>query len=124
MSMNRLQRIEVLAAAAHEANRAYCIGLGDLSQPTWADAPEWQRNSAQLGVAGALAGNTPEQSHESWMKQKVTDGWVYGVTKDPERKEHPCMVAYNDLPEAQRKKDEIFLSVVRGIASLLPADKE
>lgn len=43
-----------IARVCHEVNRAYCAALGDLSQPPWADAPEWQRKSALNGVAFAL----------------------------------------------------------------------
>lgn len=109
--------IEACARAAHEANRAYCIALGDTSQPPWDDAPKWQRDSAKLGVFGALKGATPEQSHEGWCELKRREGWMYGPSKDPERKTHPCLVPYADLPEAQRRKDEIFLSVVRAVTS-------
>lgn len=62
--------IEACARAAHEANRAYCIAIGDASQVAWDDAPEWQRSSARNGVVGALNGNTPEQSHEGWLAEK------------------------------------------------------
>lgn len=36
--------IEACAHAAHEANRAYCAAIGDLSQVAWECAPEWQQN--------------------------------------------------------------------------------
>lgn len=111
--------IEACARAAHETNRAYCLALGDTSQPSWDDAPEWQRSSARNGVAGALAGNTPEQSHASWMREKSALGWCYGTVKDPDRKLHPCMVPYADLPEAQRAKDALYLAVVRATAAAL-----
>lgn len=107
------------ARAAHEANRAYCETFGDHSQPSWEDAPEWQRLSAMNGVAGVLAGNTPEQSHHSWMKEKIDTGWTYGATKDPEKKTHPCMVPYEDLPPQQQKKDKLFITVVRAMAEAL-----
>jgi hypothetical protein len=109
------------ARAAHEANRSYCMALGDNSQPLWDDAPTWQRMSMENGVEGALAGNTPEESHQSWMKEKEAAGWKYGPKKDPDKKEHPCMVVYAELSEAQRKKDELFLSVVRAMAKALEA---
>ena len=32
------------------ANRAYCQMIGDNSQSTWEDAPEWQKQSARKGV--------------------------------------------------------------------------
>lgn len=103
------------AAAAHEANRAYCAALGDRSQAPWADAPEWQRESAIQGVLGVLKGNGPEESHAGWLRHKASEGWIYGATKDPEKKTHPCMVPYADLPPEQRKKDDIFVSTVLAV---------
>lgn len=111
--------IEACARAAHEANRAYCIALGDTSQPSWDEAPEWQKSSARNGVLGALAGNTPEQSHESWLAEKRATGWKYGPEKDAEKREHPCFVPYAALPLAQRAKDSVFVEVVRAVGSAL-----
>jgi hypothetical protein len=112
--------VEVCACAAHEVNRAYCLAIGDDSQPSWDSAPDWQKVSAKKGVAGALAGNTPEQSHESWLVEKVsTTGWKYGPVKDPAKKEHPCIVPYADLPAAQRVKDALFVNTVRTVAKVL-----
>lgn len=113
--------IEACARAAHEVNRAYCLALGDTSQPSWDDAPEWQRVSAQVGVNGVLNGNTPEQSHESWMEHKRVEGWKYGPVKDPEKKEHPCFVPYAELPKAQQAKDHLFTATVREVAKSLEA---
>lgn len=105
---------ENIARICHEANRAYCAGIGDNSQPAWADAPEWQRQSAIKGVEFALANPnaTPEMSHDSWSTEKISAGWVFGEVKDPEKKTHPCLVSYDKLPEDQRRKDSIFLGVV------------
>jgi hypothetical protein len=113
--------IEACARAAHEASRAYCIAIGDTSQPSWDSAPDWQRSSARNGVAVALAGATPEQSHASWMAEKEGQGWVYGPTKNPDKREHPCMVPYLDLPRDQRAKDTLYLGVVRATAAALEA---
>ena len=118
------QTIEACARAAHEANRAYCIAIGDSSQPPWEDAPEWQKSSARNGVRGALAGATPEQSHESWLAEKRETGWRYGPIKSPETKEHPCFVPYADLPPAQRAKDAIFTTVVRVVGASLDGGGE
>jgi hypothetical protein len=103
------------AQLAHEMNRAYCLALGDDSQESWEDAPEWQRDSARAGVILKLDDptTTPEQSHESWLAQKKADGWTYGVVKDVEKKEHPCFVPYDQLPLAQKAKDFLFLASVQ-----------
>lgn len=107
-------KVLVIARVAHEINRAYCASLGDTSQPAWEDAPEWQQKSAIAGVEMHLANPdaTPEQSHESWLAQKVADGWVYGEVKDAEKKEHPCCRPYDELPAEQKSKDYLFRSVV------------
>ena len=107
--------IEAAARAAHEANRAYCLAIGDASQLDWDEAPEWQKASARSGVLGVLAGNGPEQSHESWLKEKAATGWKFGPVKDPEKKEHPCFLPYAELPPAQKQKDGIFVGVVRAV---------
>jgi len=113
--------VSEIARIAHEANRAYCAVCGDFSQLPWEDAPEWQRKSAVAGVGHVIANpdTTPDQTHESWLRCKEVDGWVYGETKDPEKKQHPCMVPYEKLPEGQRTKDHLYLAVVRTLIPYL-----
>jgi hypothetical protein len=110
--------VELIAEACHEANRAYCLSIGDTSQMPWADAPEWQRESAIKGVEFIRAnpGATPEQSHESWMAEKRAAGWKYGPVKDPEKLEHPAFLPYAELPQEQRSKDYIFGAIVRSFS--------
>jgi hypothetical protein len=110
------------ARAAHEVNRAYCFGIGDESQVSWDDAPEWQKTSAIKGVEGVIAGNGPEQSHESWLKEKRETGWKFGPIKDPEKKEHPCFVPYSLLPPEQKAKDALFVITVRAMCGALGID--
>lgn len=107
--------IRAIARIAHEVNRAYCESLGDFTQVTWNDAPDWQRESAFNGVAAIVEGRvtTPEQSHMNWMREKIESGWTYGATKNPVLKQHPCMVPYDELPHEQRVKDSLFFAVVR-----------
>lgn len=113
-------KTESIARIAHEVNRAYCLSLGDDSQPTWEEAPQWQRDSATAGVEMHLANPdaTPEDSHASWLAQKAADGWVYGPTKDAEKKEHPCCVPYDQLPAEQKAKDYLFRGVVHAVKDL------
>jgi len=107
--------VEQIASVCHELNRAYCRVLGDNTQPAWDEAPEWQRGSAIIGVNDILTGSisTPRESHESWATQKLNDGWKWGPTKNPELKEHPNLVDYDELPYEQRVKDTLFYETVR-----------
>lgn len=113
MGVNVLD-IERAAKQAHEAIRAYCISIGDNSQLEWDKAPAWLQGSAIAGVRFILEHPNvkPGQQHEAWMKHKQQEGWVYGSVKDETRKTHPCLVPYEQLPEAQRRKDAIFIDAV------------
>ncbi len=110
-----------IAILCHENNRALCQAFGDDSQAPWDAAPEWQKASTVKGVQFHLdhpeAG--PEAGHESWMEAKLADGWVYGETKDADKKTHPCLVAFDELPAPQRAKDFIFRCTVHALARQL-----
>lgn len=107
-----------IARVCHNANKALCDALGDTSQVDWEDAPEWQKKSAITGVQNILnnPNTTPEQSHESWLREKAEDGWTYGTVKDVTAKTHPCFRPYAELPQEQRAKDHIFGAIVRSLA--------
>ncbi|MDD4852985.1 MAG: RyR domain-containing protein [Acinetobacter towneri] len=109
-----------IAMMCHAINAAYCQSMGDDSQPNWEDAPDWQRNSAIAGVEMHLANPdaTPEQSHESWYKVKEAEGWKYGEVKDMEKKEHPCFLPYEELPDEQKAKDYLFRTTVHLVKHL------
>jgi len=103
-----------VARICHEANRAYCRTIGDFSQLSWDNAPQWQKESAFDGVRFHL--NNPDAtdsaSHENWLKQKDEDGWEYGAEKNEVLKTHPCIVSFEDLPVEQQLKDRIFRRIV------------
>lgn len=109
--------VEDIAQAAHEINQAYCLSLGDDSQPDWADAPDWQKESAITGAKFHLTNLDagPEASHNNWLEEKKKEGWKYGATKDVEKKEHPCYVVFDQLPEFQKTKDFLFRQVVHSL---------
>lgn len=104
-----------IARVCHTVNKALCEFMGDMSQPDWQDAPDWQKDSAVKGVQMHLNEDVgPEASHEAWCKEKLDTGWVYGEVKDPEAKTHPCLVPFDQLPKEQQLKDHLFRAVVHG----------
>lgn len=108
--------IETIAQICHEANRVICTSNGDLSQPSWADAPVWQKLSAIEGVRFHIDNPYADSraSHDKWMETKLRDGWRYGPTKNTDTKEHPCLLPYHALPEHERIKDDVFKAIVHG----------
>ena len=115
-------KILAVAMLCHAVNLAYCEALGDMSQLPWDQAPTWQRSSAIKGVIFILTNPdaSPSASHEIWLKEKLAAGWTYGEVKDAEKKTHPCIVDYLDLPVEQRAKDYIFGAIVRTANSIDP----
>lgn len=109
--------VQYCAKVAYEVNRAYCESIGDNTQPAWEDAPAWQKQSAVEGVKFHLArpDASPSASHMNWLIHKEREGWVWGPDKDPDKKTHPCMVLFEELPPAQRTKDYLFRAVVHAV---------
>ncbi|MCD0419497.1 hypothetical protein LOC51_19960 [Rubrivivax sp. JA1024] len=107
-----------IARVCHQANKSLCEAFGDMSQPNWEDAPQWQRESAVAGVK--FCRDNPDApasaNHDSWSAQKIADGWKYGPVKDPQAKTHPCLVAFDHLPPQQQAKDHVFKAIVAALS--------
>lgn len=109
--------VDSIARVAHEVIRAYSTAIGEDPPPAWEEAPQWQHDTMCNGVRFLLVdpAATPEDTHNSWMAQKLAEGWVYGTVKDVELKRHPCIMPYQSLPDYQRIKDHLFSAVVRAM---------
>ncbi len=106
-----------IARVAHEVNRAYCRAIGDHSQPSWKDAPQWQKDSYLVGIQFRIDNPNapPSASHAQWLKTKKQDGWSYGAEKDTDKRTHPCVVPFEALPLFQQVKDYLFSAVVKAL---------
>ena len=70
-------------------------------QPRPIDTTHVVLSSDVEGLTELLAKNT----HENWAAQRIRDGWRHGPTRDDAKKEHPCLVPYGQLPEAEKEYD-------------------
>ena len=43
--------------------------------------------------------------HEIWALERIHQGWTYGEKRDDTLKQHPCLVAYEDLSEEEKVYD-------------------
>jgi hypothetical protein len=112
--------VEDVARVCHEANRAWQQVTGDpVVSPPWDDVPQWQRDSAVAGVREALDGASPAQLHALWCEEKWNTGWTFGPEKDPERRTHPCLVPYDQLPADQLVKDHLFSAIVTALGGTI-----
>ena len=52
-----------------------------------------------------LSEKIAENVHEVWAQSRIAEGWTYGPVRDDIKKEHPCLVPYNELPEIEKEYD-------------------
>ena len=114
-------KIEQVARIVHEANGALCDSIGDHSQTSWDEAPEWQRTSSMEAVRFHLENpDAPASaSHERWMKERLETGWRYGETKDANARTNPCLVPFEQLPPDQQAKDHLIKAIVDALAPFI-----
>lgn len=43
--------------------------------------------------------------HEVWAKSRMSEGWTYGPVRDDIKKQHPCLVPYENLSEIEKEYD-------------------
>ncbi len=53
----------------------------------------------------ALTEALAENTHDVWAQGRVALGWRYGPRRDDGRKEHPGLIPYAQLPEAEKEFD-------------------
>ncbi len=102
--MTEENRIEFIARIRHLGWVCYQMGAG---QKYNIEILKDQWESLLNGVRFALEhpNMTPGENHENWIKEKVNQGWVYGPVKDFEKKTHPDLVPFADLPKVEQDKD-------------------
>lgn len=69
--------------------------------PNAADTQEVKLPEELLPLIEAMAKNV----HEVWSKNRIAEGWTYGPNRDDIKKQTPCLVAYEDLPESEKEYD-------------------
>ena len=56
-------------------------------------------------AVNSLLEKLSKNAHENWAKQRMIDGWKYGPRRDDQKREHPCLVPYEQLPESEKEYD-------------------
>ncbi len=58
-------------------------------------------------------------AHDNWARQRLSEGWRYGPERNDARKEHPCLVPYEQLPEAEKEYDrKTAMETIKAIIAL------
>jgi ryanodine receptor 2 len=46
-----------------------------------------------------------ENTHDNWAAERIADGWKWGPSRNDASKEHPSLVPYDELSEAEKEYD-------------------
>ena len=66
-----------------------------------------------------LVEDLSENTHDIWAKQRYQDGWKLGDVRNDSQKTHPCLVAYDQLPDSEKQYDRAtVLGTIKGILAL------
>lgn len=110
--------VDKVLAYVHELNRAIRVVNGQDAGSPLENMKEFEpakyagvRKAVEDGLYRDL-GLSPGMQHEKWVYSKLKDGWTYGPKEDREKKTHPCMAPFHELPFEERLKDVIFTVVI------------
>lgn len=95
---------EFVARIAHQCWCAYQMAAGQDWNPVMTEA----QFTSQIQAARWFIENpnaSAADNHQNWWEHKIQTGWKYGPKKDVEKKEHPDMVPFSDLPRVEKMKD-------------------
>ena len=53
----------------------------------------------------ALADDISKNVHEVWAQNRIKEGWTYGPVRDDQKRQTPCLVPYDQLPEKEKAYD-------------------
>jgi hypothetical protein len=95
-------------AAEHIRVKLDAIGC-DIAITTDWDTPWFEFTPEEVELLAQM-------EHESWVEEKLSDGWRYSPTKDLENKTSPYLVPWNELPEEDKDGDR---NQVRGLPAFL-----
>jgi hypothetical protein len=76
---------------------------------------EVELEAALLELTELLAAH----AHDVWARQRISDGWRWGVMRCDEKKEHPCLVPYEELPEEEKAYDRnAALETIKAVVAM------
>lgn len=115
--------VEEIARVSHEACAAYQRMIGqEYPHLSWLQVTKETRECTIRGVELVFAGKTPAEIHADWVEMRKGQGWQWGHRKSDVNRTHPNMVPYDQLPEAERYKNEIHAAVIRALAQDLDGE--
>lgn len=113
--MSETNLVERRAVFVYEAARLAAVAAkAPIIPVAWNEREEDFRHQFLAVIerqCGPQRSNSPEELHGSWMQAYLSNGWVYGVEYDREKRTHPDLVPYSQLGQLERDKDAVFVAL-------------
>ena len=84
---------QITTIMSHKATNNY--------SPSPVDIDHVQLPEELMALAEAISKNV----HEVWAQNRMNEGWTYGPVRDDQKRQTPCLVPYEDLPEEEKAYD-------------------
>jgi len=124
----KLMDIEQIAKTIHYGLLQYCETLKmNISGEYWDECTHWYKKTLMWNVDQVITGSpsmSPERTHENWMTEQLVDGWKYAATYNEEKKEHPFMLPYRQLPDEGKGYVLLFLSMAKAARKFIKENED
>ncbi len=111
--------LDQIGRVVHEALSAWNVAHGQEAYAGWDTLDDEGKASTLESVSYVIAHPDIDAGtqHRQWMEQKEAAGWSYAPVRDNDKKHHPMMVAFEDLPEQEQRKDALLNAIVRALGT-------
>lgn len=96
-----LQIPKIIPIFAYETNYSHMETKDNNSIFTPVDTSNVQLPEELMALAEAIAKNV----HNVWATNRINEGWTYGPVRDDQKRQTPCLIPYEELPEEEKAYD-------------------
>lgn len=113
-----LKSWDELPEVLRESNRHFAESIaGKLGHLNASLVPLTSATPKDLPLTPDELEDLAEMEHERWARDQEADGWRFtSGQKDPDRKLHPSLIPWDELPEIEKEKDR---EAIRSMATIL-----
>lgn len=113
--------LDGIGRVIHEALSAWNVANGQPAYDGWDTLDDAGKASTLESVQFVLSHPNvgAGAQHAQWVQQKEAAGWSYAETRDNDKKHHPMMVPFTDLPEDEQRKDALLNAIVLALSAPL-----
>jgi len=114
-----------VAIACHDVGRTLATHTGRNELPFWGDLSESQRNLTLAWVKHRIAfpDSSVSEQHRLWCEATAKDGWTHGEAFSKEKKIHPLLVDFSNLPVEERYRFLFFGQTVAVMVAVIRREK-